>query len=151
MKEADTNYLRVEADLFCAMNKKRVKERGLCEADENKYVKRLSHALEATGMLDRVALGCFEHYANLRPHDATFARYKKANEWLVAYDALLGSMRTEREYSMLRYLSYALVPFFQVYTLPGARRATRGTTESRLVGRRWAYDPRCLACLSGHG
>jgi chromosome transmission fidelity protein 18 len=49
MKEADANYLNVLTDLFCPMSKKRVKERGMGEADESKYVERLSHALEATG------------------------------------------------------------------------------------------------------
>ena len=53
MKEADSNYFGVLTDLFCPMSKKRVKDHGLCEADENKYVERLSHALDATGVLDR--------------------------------------------------------------------------------------------------
>jgi hypothetical protein len=57
MKEADANYLNILTDLFCPISKKRVKERGMGEADESKYVERLSHALEATGTLDRVALG----------------------------------------------------------------------------------------------
>ncbi|KAI0006203.1 P-loop containing nucleoside triphosphate hydrolase protein [Russula compacta] len=125
MKEADANYFGVLTDLFCPMSKKRVKERGLCEADENKYVERLSRALEATGMLDRVALGCFEHYANLHRHDATFARYKKANEWLVAYDVLSGSMRTEREYNVLQYLPYSLVSFFPLFQERGGPRVER--------------------------
>jgi chromosome transmission fidelity protein 18 len=125
MKEADTNYLGVLTDLFCPMSKKRVKDRGLCEADENKYVERLSHALQATGMLDRIALGCFEHYANLHRHDATFARYIKANEWLVAYDVLSGAMRSEREYGVLQYLSYTLVPFFPLFQERGGPRVER--------------------------
>ncbi|KAI9446248.1 P-loop containing nucleoside triphosphate hydrolase protein [Lactarius indigo] len=125
MKEADTNYLNVLTDLFCPMSKKRIKERGMGEAEENKYVERLSQALEATGTLDRVALGCFEHYANLHQHDATFARYIKANEWLVAYDVLSGSMRTEREYGVLQYLSYTLVPFFPLFQERGGPRVER--------------------------
>ncbi|KAH9180738.1 P-loop containing nucleoside triphosphate hydrolase protein [Lactarius sanguifluus] len=125
MKEADTNYLNVLTDLFCPMSKKRIKERGLGEAQENKYVERLSQALEATGTLDRVALGCFEHYANLHQHDATFARYIKANEWLVAYDVLSGSMRAEREYGVLQYLSYTLVPFFPLFQERGGSRVER--------------------------
>lgn len=125
MKEADANYLNVLTDLFCPMSKKRVKERGMGEAEETKYVERLSHALEATGTLDRVALGCFEHYANLHQHDATFARYKKANEWLVAYDVLSGSMRAEREYGVLQYLSYTLVPFFPLFQERGGPRVER--------------------------
>ena len=125
MKEADTNYLGVLTDLFCPMSKKRVKDRGLCEADENKYVERLSHALDGTGMLDRIALGCFEHYANLHRHDATFKRYIKANEWLVAYDVLSGAMRSEREYGVLQYLSYTLVPFFPLFQERGGPRVER--------------------------
>jgi chromosome transmission fidelity protein 18 len=125
MKEADTNYLGALTDLFCPMSKKRVKDRGLCEADENKYVERLSHALEATGTLDRIALGCFEHYTNLHRHDATFKRYIKANEWLVAYDVLSGAMRSEREYGVLQYLSYTLVPFFPLFQERGGPRVER--------------------------
>ncbi|KAI0273411.1 P-loop containing nucleoside triphosphate hydrolase protein [Gloeopeniophorella convolvens] len=125
MKEADANYLTVLTDLFCPMSKKRVKERGMGEADEAKYVDRLSRALDATGALDRVALGCFEHYANLHQHDATFARYIKANEWLVTYDMLSGSMRAEREYGVLQYLSYALVPFFPLFQERGGPRVER--------------------------
>jgi chromosome transmission fidelity protein 18 len=125
MKEADTNFLNVLTDLFCPMSKKRVKERGMGEAEENRYVERLSHALEATGTLDRVALGCFEHYANLHQHDATFARYMKANEWLVSYDVLSGSMRAEQEYGVLQYLPYALVPFFPLFQERGGTRVER--------------------------
>ncbi|KAH9066444.1 P-loop containing nucleoside triphosphate hydrolase protein [Lactarius vividus] len=111
MKEADTNYLNVLTDLFCPMSKKRVKERGMGEAEENKYIV--------------VALGCFEHYANLHQHDATFVRYIKANEWLVAYDVLSGSMRAEREYGVLQYLSYTLVPFFPLFQERGGSRVER--------------------------
>ena len=129
MKEADANYLSVLTDLFCPMSKKRVKERGLCEADENKYVERLSHAIEATGVLERIAQGCFEHYANLHRHDATFARYKKANEWLVAFDVLSSAMRTEREYAVQPYLSYSLVPFFPLFQERGGLRVERPKAE----------------------
>ncbi|KAH8983325.1 hypothetical protein EDB86DRAFT_2811646 [Lactarius hatsudake] len=65
--------------------------------------------------IDRVALGCFGHYANLHQHDVTFARYIKANEWLVAYDSLSGSMRAEREYGILQYLPSTLVPPFLLF------------------------------------
>ena len=129
MKEADTNYLNVLTDLFCPMSKKRVKDHGMGEAEENKYVERLSHALEATGMLDRIALGCFEHYSNLHQLDATFARYMKANEWLVAYDVLSSCMRTEQEYGVLQYLPYSLVPFFPLFQERGGPRVERPTAD----------------------
>lgn len=125
MKEADANVFGVLTDLFCPMSKKRVKERGLGEADENKYVERLSHALEATGKLDRIAEGCFEHYANLHQHDATFARYMKANEWLVAYDTLSSGMYVDKEFGVQQCLSYALVPFFPLFQERGGPRLER--------------------------
>jgi chromosome transmission fidelity protein 18 len=142
-KEGEANYFSVMTDLFCPMSKKRVKERGLCEADENKYVERLSCALEATDMVDRVALGCFEHYANLHRHDATFARYMKANEWLVAYDVLDGVMRSERVYGVQQYLTYAIVPFFPLFQ-------ERGGPRVELPKAYWEVS-RCSLSLSGHG
>ncbi|KAI0063440.1 P-loop containing nucleoside triphosphate hydrolase protein [Artomyces pyxidatus] len=125
MKEADANYLNVLNDLFSPMSKKRVKERGLGELDELKYVDRLSRGIDACGAVDRVALGCFEHYANLHQHDATFTRYMKANEWLVSYDVLSGSMRSEREYALLPYISYSLVPFYPLFQERGGVRVER--------------------------
>ncbi|KAA1469409.1 hypothetical protein DENSPDRAFT_796002 [Dentipellis sp. KUC8613] len=125
MKEADTSFLTVLNNLFSPMTKKRVKELGLGEEDEARYVDRLSRELDGSGMLDRVATGCFEHYAHTHQHDATFARYLKANEWLAAYDVLSGAMRAEREYALLPYLSYMLVPFYPLFQERGGARVER--------------------------
>ncbi|TFY71375.1 hypothetical protein EVG20_g1639 [Dentipellis fragilis] len=125
MKEADTSFLTVLNNLFSPMTKKRVKELGLGEEDEARYVDRLSRELDGSGMLDRIATGCFEHYAHTHQHDATFARYLKANEWLVAYDVLSGAMRAEREYALLPYLSYMLVPFYPLFQERGGARVER--------------------------
>ncbi|KAI0318836.1 P-loop containing nucleoside triphosphate hydrolase protein [Amylostereum chailletii] len=125
MKEADANYFNVLNDLFSPMSKKRAKDLGWGEAEETKYVDRLSRDLDGSGALDRVTLGCFEHYAKTHQHDATFARYIKANEWLVGYDVLSGSMRSEREYALLPYLSYSIVPFYPLFQERGGGRVER--------------------------
>ncbi|THH17123.1 hypothetical protein EW146_g3644 [Bondarzewia mesenterica] len=125
MKEGDSSFSGALNSLFLPMSKRRVKELGLNEEDENKYVDRIARELEGSGTLDRIALGCFEHYANVHQHDATFARYMKANEWLVSYDVLSGSMRSEREYSVLPYLAYAIVPFHPLFQERGGARVER--------------------------
>lgn len=57
MKEADTSFVTVLNDLFSPMTRKRAKELGLTDTEEGKYVGRLSREVEATGALDKVALG----------------------------------------------------------------------------------------------
>lgn len=57
MKEADTSFISVLSNLFSPMSKKRVKEMDLSEEEENRYVARLSADVDASGSVDRVALG----------------------------------------------------------------------------------------------
>ena len=70
-------------------------------------------------------VGCFEHYATLRKHDANFSRYLKATEWLSTYDLLSGEMRSEREYTLLQYLPYTLVPFYPIFQERGCEKVER--------------------------
>ncbi|CAL1705258.1 unnamed protein product [Somion occarium] len=125
MKEAEASQTSVLNDLFTPMSKKRSKDLGLTEEQESRYVTRLSREIEASGAMDKVAIGCFEHYANLRRHDGNFSHYLKANEWLSCYDLMSGEMRSEREYSALQYLSYFLVPFYPLFQERGAPRVER--------------------------
>ncbi|KAI0072280.1 hypothetical protein K474DRAFT_1668042 [Panus rudis PR-1116 ss-1] len=125
MKEADTSQTAVLNDLFTPMSKKRLKELGLTEEQESRYVSRLCREVETSGAMDKIAIGCFEHYANLRRHDGNFSRYLKANEWLSSYDLLGGEMRTEREYSAMQYLPYLLVPFYPLFNERGAPKVER--------------------------
>ena len=125
MKEADVSQTAVLNDLFAPMSHKRAKELGLGEEDLARYVNRLSHAVEASGAPDKIATGCFEHYATLRRHDATFARYLSAGEWLTTYDVFSGEMRAEREYALLQYLPYLLVPFYPLFQERGSPKVER--------------------------
>jgi chromosome transmission fidelity protein 18 len=72
-----------------------------------------------------LAPGCFEHYTSLRKHDANFAGWHKAEEWLVTFDELTGSMRSNADYSLMSYLSYMLVPFYPLFQARGGPRVER--------------------------
>ncbi|KAI0780454.1 P-loop containing nucleoside triphosphate hydrolase protein [Trametes elegans] len=124
MKEAEASQLTVLNDLFAPLSRKRAKDLGIRE-DETRYVSRLSREIEGCGSIDKVAIGCFEHYALLHRHDGTLTRYMKGNEWLCTFDSLAGAMRTDREYSLMPYLAYPLVAFYPLFQDRGAQKAER--------------------------
>ncbi|EKM54246.1 uncharacterized protein PHACADRAFT_210061 [Phanerochaete carnosa HHB-10118-sp] len=125
MKEAEVSQTAVLNDLFTPLPHRRAKELGLTEDDLARYVGRLSRTVEASGAPDRIAIGCFEHYATLKRHDASFARYLSADEWLTTYDAFAGEMRAEREYALAQYLPYLLVPFYPLFHERGTPKVER--------------------------
>ena len=142
MKELEASQLTVLNDLFSPMAKKRVKDLGFGEEEEARYVCRLSREVESIGSTDKIALGkcfahthprgrtdqvlgCFEHYPNVHKHDGTFSRYEKAMGWLGSYDLMSGELRSEREYSILQYLPYMIVPFYPLFQERGAARVER--------------------------
>lgn len=57
MKEADTSLASVMSNLFAPLAKKRVKELGMSDIEENRYAARLSTDIDTTGSVDRVAIG----------------------------------------------------------------------------------------------
>jgi chromosome transmission fidelity protein 18 len=57
MKEAETSITSVLNSLFAPMTRKRVKELGMGEEDEAKYVGRLSREVEGTGKEQSIATG----------------------------------------------------------------------------------------------
>ncbi|TBU35498.1 P-loop containing nucleoside triphosphate hydrolase protein [Dichomitus squalens] len=124
MKEAEAGQMAVLNDLFAPLSRRRAKEMGVRE-DEPRYVGRLSQAVENCDSLDKVAIGCFEHYANLHRHDASFERYSKGMEWLCRWDVLMGAMRAEREYALLPYMPYPLVAFYPLFQDRGAPKVER--------------------------
>jgi chromosome transmission fidelity protein 18 len=57
IKEADTSTVSVLNDLFTPISRKRAKDLGMSEEAENKYVHRLGRDIEASGSMDKIALG----------------------------------------------------------------------------------------------
>lgn len=60
MKEADTSISAVLNALFLPLPKKRVKELGMGEEDEARYVGRLSAEVDACGRDSTIAVGEFQ-------------------------------------------------------------------------------------------
>ncbi|CDO76430.1 hypothetical protein BN946_scf184781.g7 [Trametes cinnabarina] len=132
MKEAEASQMTVLNDLFAPPSRKRAKELGIQE-DEARFVSRLSREVEGCGSTDKVALGCFEHYALLHRHDGTLTRYVKGTEWLCTYDSLAGAMRTDREYSLMPYLVYPLVAFYPLFQERGSPKAERPKADWEVI------------------
>lgn len=59
MKEADTTLKTVVNDLFVPLSKRRVKELGLSDEEESRYVSRLSREVDACGKDSTIAIGQF--------------------------------------------------------------------------------------------
>lgn len=57
MKEADTSVISVLNSLFAPMTRKRLKELGVSEEQESKYVGRLGREVEGTGKESSIAIG----------------------------------------------------------------------------------------------
>jgi chromosome transmission fidelity protein 18 len=57
MKESDASQISVLNDLFCPLQKKRVKDLGMTEEEDSRYVGRLARCIESTGASDKVSLG----------------------------------------------------------------------------------------------
>lgn len=45
------------------------------------------------------------------------------------YDVFSGTMKSEREYGLLPYLSYAIVPFFPLFHERGGEKVERPSTD----------------------
>ncbi|KAF9014074.1 P-loop containing nucleoside triphosphate hydrolase protein [Cyathus striatus] len=129
MKEAETSVLTILNNLFSPMTKKRVKELGMNEEEEGRYVARLSHEVDGSGRENSIATGCFAHYATLKRHDATFTRYEKAMEWLMTFDRFSASMYTDGDFALIPYIPYTLVPFHPLFQERGNPRVERDHTD----------------------
>ena len=57
MKEAEASQISVLNDLFCPLQRKRVKDLGMTEEGESRYVGRLARNIDSTGAPDKVAIG----------------------------------------------------------------------------------------------
>ncbi|GJJ12562.1 hypothetical protein Clacol_006805 [Clathrus columnatus] len=125
MKTAETSLSIILNDLFAPLSRRRVLEMGLSEAQELRFVSRLSQDIDVSGTLNKVAIGCFEHFLTVNTHEPTLERHEKVYEWLTCYDMFSGTMRSERDYALLPYLSFTLIPFYSLFAVKGGSRVER--------------------------
>ncbi|KAJ8523102.1 hypothetical protein ONZ45_g367 [Pleurotus djamor] len=128
-RDADNTISAVLNSLFNPITRKRVKELGLTDEEEGRYVSRLNQEIDSVGKESSIATGCFSHYANLRQHDANFSRYEKANEWLGTFDYMSSYMYLEGEFALTAYIPYMLIPFYPLFQERGAVRVERSQTD----------------------
>ena len=57
MKEGDTTIIAVMNDIFSPLSKKRVKDLGMTEDEESKFVARLSRLIDSCGRDSSIAVG----------------------------------------------------------------------------------------------
>ncbi|KAJ7632861.1 P-loop containing nucleoside triphosphate hydrolase protein [Roridomyces roridus] len=154
MKEADGSMLSVVTDLFTPLTRKRVKELGLTELEESKFVGRLSREIDACGRDHSIAVACFSHYATLHQHDANFSRYEKANEWLGTFDLLSATMYSDGDFALHQYLPFTLVSFHPLFKDRGGQRVERSQEDWESLVRTRANEEiykslsRCLQTAS---
>ncbi|KAG9052747.1 hypothetical protein FS842_009297 [Serendipita sp. 407] len=140
MKESEGSLMSVVTDIFTPLSKSRVKDMGLTSEEEAKYVKRLSRAAESTGSVDRIALACFEHYLNYRIHDANFKAYEKAHTWLAAYETFNEGLWQDREYAIMPYLAYTLIPFHPIFSTKGGPKLERPKADWEAFQKQKTYE-----------
>ncbi|KDR73607.1 hypothetical protein GALMADRAFT_251349 [Galerina marginata CBS 339.88] len=129
MKEEDTTVQSVLNNLFTPLTKKRVKELGLTDDEEGRYVARLTREIDGSGRENTVASGCFGHYATLRRHDANLSRQEQAMEWLTTFDLFSSAMYSDGDFALNQYLPYTLVPFYPLFQERSAERVERNQAD----------------------
>lgn len=129
MKEGDTTATSVINEIFAPLSRKRVKELGMGEEEEARYVNRLSHTIEGLNNPASIANGCFAHYINCHRHDANLNHYEKAGEWLTTFDSFSSVMYTDGDFALHTYLSYFLVPFHPLFRERGEKRIERDSSD----------------------
>ncbi|KAG1826875.1 uncharacterized protein BJ212DRAFT_1308982 [Suillus subaureus] len=129
MKEGDTTVTSVINEIFAPLSRKRLKELGMGEEEEARYVNRLSHTIEGLNNPASIANGCFAHYINCHRHDANLNHYEKAGEWLTTFDSFSSVMYTDGDFALHTYLSYFLVPFHPLFRERGEKRVERDSSD----------------------
>ncbi|KAF8969722.1 P-loop containing nucleoside triphosphate hydrolase protein [Flammula alnicola] len=129
MKEADSTVLSVLNNLFSPLSKKRVRELGLTEEEDARFVARLVQEVDGAGRDSSIASGCFGHYATRRRHDANLSRHQQGIEWLTTFDHFSSAMYSDGDFALNQYLPYALVPFYPLFQERSGERVERNQAD----------------------
>ncbi len=116
LKDSGTTLQSVWNSLFIPIAaKQRRKTAGI---DDGRYVNRLAFDVQACGDYDKVVQGCFEHYPNLKPLDASLHNVNRMHDWLAYYDRVSTQVNEEQDYELMAYLPYAVVPWHSHMAAP---------------------------------
>ncbi|KAH9483909.1 Chromosome transmission fidelity protein 18-like protein [Psilocybe cubensis] len=129
MKEEDATVHSALNNLFTPLTKRRLRELGLSDEEDLRYVSRLAREIDSTGRENTVATGCFGHYVTLRRHDANLSRQQKGIEWLATFDSFSSAMYSDGDFALNQYLPYTLVPFYPLFQEKSGDRVERNQTD----------------------
>ncbi|KAK8861703.1 hypothetical protein IAR55_002526 [Kwoniella newhampshirensis] len=116
LKDSGTTLQSVWNSLFIPLAaKQRRKTSGI---DDGRYVDRLSFAVQACGDYDKVVQGCFEHYPNLKPIDASLGNLCKVHDWLGYYDRLATKVGEGQEWDLMGYVPFAITAWYSHLAAP---------------------------------
>jgi chromosome transmission fidelity protein 18 len=111
---------------------KKKRQNGMAMGEDGKYVGRLAEVVMSSGDVDRVMQGkpdclalrqifvddnschrpgCFEHYPNLKPIDASIKNVARIHDWIHHYDRLHHRVGKFQEFELMGYMPYAVVPW----------------------------------------
>jgi chromosome transmission fidelity protein 18 len=111
---------------------KKKRQNGMATGEDGKYVGRLAEVVMSSGDVDRVMQGkpnslalrqmfvddnschrpgCFEHYPNLKPIDASIKNVARIHDWIHHYDRLHHRVGKFQEFELMGYMPYAVVPW----------------------------------------
>ncbi|OCF36301.1 hypothetical protein I316_02176 [Kwoniella heveanensis BCC8398] len=116
LKDSGTTLQSVWNTLFIPLAaKERRKTVGI---DDGRYVDRVSFAVQACGEYDKLVQGCFEHYPNLKPLDASLTNLNKIHDWLGYYDRLSNKVSESQEWELMGYMPYAVTAWYAHMAAP---------------------------------
>jgi chromosome transmission fidelity protein 18 len=116
LKDSGTTLQSTWNSLFIPISAKtRRKQSGI---DNGKYVKRLIDTVFSCGDYDKLLMGLFEHYPNLKPLDASLGNLTKLHDWLAYYDRVSGRVNESQVFELMGYLPYAIVPWYSHLAAP---------------------------------
>ncbi|KAH8082309.1 P-loop containing nucleoside triphosphate hydrolase protein [Filobasidium floriforme] len=111
LKDGGASLHGVWHNLFVPVTSKKKRQNGMATGEDGKYVGRLAEVVMSSGDVDRVMQGCFEHYPNLKPIDASIKNVARIHDWIHHYDRLHHRVGKFQEFELMGYMPYAVVPW----------------------------------------
>ena len=116
LKDSGTTLQSVWNSIFVPIAAKQ--RRKIAGIEDGRYVNRLAFEIQASGDYDKVVQGCFEHYPNLKPLDASLQNLNRMHDWLAYYDRVSTKVNEDQDYELMAYLPYAVVPWHSHMAAP---------------------------------
>nr|KIR83479.1 chromosome transmission fidelity protein 18 [Cryptococcus tetragattii IND107] len=106
LKDTSTTLQTAWNALFVPLAAKKRRAQG--NIDDTRYLPRIIPIINSCGEYDKLLLGAFEHYPNLKPLDGTMKNLTKVHEWLAFSDRLQARVTSEQGWELLGYIPWGV-------------------------------------------